>query len=55
MEVSVDINEVENFILSDKFRDYLLNNTTDFGVAAFILQSLLDKIKEVKEEKNYGN
>lgn len=50
MELSVDIEEVKKFILSDDFRDYLLNNTTDFGVAAFILQSLLNAVDE--EEKN---
>ena len=50
MEVSVDINEVEKFIISDDFREYLLNNTPEFGVAAFILQSLLDAIDEAKEK-----
>ncbi len=49
MEVSVDIKEVENFVLSDNFKDFLLNNTTDFGVAAFILQSLLEAINKIKE------
>ena len=55
MEVSIDINEVENFVVSEKFKNFLLDNTTDFGVAVFILQSLLDKIDEIKEENNYGN
>ncbi len=49
MEVSVDIKEVEKFITNEKFTNFLLKNTTDFGVAAFILQSLLDAIKEAKE------
>lgn len=49
MEVSVDIENVEEFITSDKFRDFLLNNTTDFGTAAFILQTLLDAINDLKE------
>ena len=48
MEISVDIEEVENFILSDKFRDFLLDNTT-FGTAAFVLQSLLNAVDEAKE------
>lgn len=50
MEVSVNIEDVENFILSDNFRNFLLENTTDFGTAAFILQTLLDTIDNVKKE-----
>lgn len=48
MEISIDINNIENFVLSDKFRDFLLSNTIDFGTAAFVLQTLLDKIDEIK-------
>ena len=46
--MEIDIGNVENFVLSDKFRDFLLSNTTDFGTAAFVLQTLLDKIDEIK-------
>lgn len=49
MEVSVDIKEVEEFITNEKFTKFLLENTTDFGVAAFILQSLLSAVEEAKE------
>lgn len=48
MVVKIDIDNVEAFVTSDKFRDFLLNNTTDFGTAAFVLQTLLDKIDEIK-------
>ena len=48
MEIDVDIKEVETFVTSDKFRNFLLSNTTDFGTAAFVLQTLLEKIDEVK-------
>lgn len=48
MTIDVDIEEVEKFIMSDKFRDFLLSNTSDFGVAAFILQSLLNDVDEVR-------
>ena len=48
MEMTVDIDNVENFVISDKFRNFLLSNTTDFGTAAFVLQTLLDKIDEIK-------
>ena len=48
MTVDVDIEEVEKFILSDDFRDYLLSNTADFGVAAFILQSLVNAVDDAR-------
>ena len=54
MEISVDIEKVEQFILSDKFRDFILNEQNDFGVAAFILQTLLDEIDEVKRRQSNG-
>ena len=49
MECSVDLEQAEKFITSDKFTKFLLNNTTDFGVAAFIMQSLLDALQQAKE------
>lgn len=50
MEVSVNIEDVEKFITNEKFTDFLLKNTTDFGVAAFIMQSLLDAIEDAKRK-----
>lgn len=44
MEVTLE--DVREFVKSDKFAQFLLNNTTDFVVAAFILQSLLDIVEE---------
>lgn len=51
-EMSVSLEEVREFIESDKFVQFLLNNTTDFGVAAFVLQSIDDKLKEYKNGNN---
>lgn len=51
METKINLVDVENFITSDKFTQFLLSNTTDFGTAAFILQALFDKINEIKESK----
>lgn len=50
MEVSVDIKEVEKFITNEKFTKFLLENTADFEVAAFIMQSLLDAIEDAKRK-----
>ena len=49
MTMSIDTENIKDFIYSDKFRDFLLSNTTDFGTAAFILQTLIDKINEIEE------
>ena len=44
-EITVDLNDVKNFAESDKFLQFLLNNTTDFGTAAYILQNILDAVE----------
>jgi len=51
MNVEVDLDNVRHFILSDGFRDYLINNTTEFTTACFILQTLLDKLDEVSVDE----
>lgn len=48
--MSVNLEEIKTFIESDKFIQFLLNNTTDFAVAAFVLQALEDKINELTKE-----
>ena len=48
MTVDVDIKAVEKFVTSDKFTNFLLSNTTDFGVAAFVLQSCLEAVEAAK-------
>ena len=48
--MSVNLSEIKTFIESDKFIQFLLNNTTDFAVAAFVLQALEDKIDELTKE-----
>ena len=51
MEIMVHIDEVEAFVTSEKFTNFLVSNTTDIGTAGFILQTLLDKIDEIKSEE----
>ena len=48
MNLTVDIDNVEKFVLSDEFRNFLMSKTTNFGTAAFVLQTLLEKIDELK-------
>lgn len=44
-EVRVDLDEVKAFVESEKFTQFLLSNTTDFGTAAYILQTVLDAVE----------
>lgn len=50
MNISVDLQEVENFILSDEFKQFIIDNNTDFAVPCFIIQTLLEKINELRKE-----
>lgn len=45
MEVTIDLEEVKNFIENPDFHQYLLAHTPSFETAAFILQSLLDAVE----------
>ena len=51
--MTVNLEEVKTFVESDKFIQFLLNNTTDFCVAAYILQTLLNSLdKESEADKD---
>lgn len=58
MNIDIDIKNIEDFVKSDNFISFLQNKTTNFSTAAFILQTLLDKIDEIKKlikEQEYKN
>lgn len=48
-KMTADVKEVREFVESEKFIQFLLNNTTDFAVAAFILQAVLDRLPEEED------
>ena len=51
MDVNIhDIKDAERVVTSDEFTQLLLNKTTSFAAAAFILQTLLDAIKDAKKQ-----
>ena len=37
MDVEINLEDVEAFVTNSEFHRFLLDNTTDFAVAAFIL------------------
>ena len=45
--VDVDLDDVQQFT-ENELSAFLVNNTTDFGTAAFILQSVLNAIEEAR-------
>lgn len=47
-EISIDLNEVEDYVTSDKFTQFLLNTTTNFGTAAFVLQEVMNAVQRAK-------
>lgn len=52
MECICDLNDIKEFVSSDKFTNFLVNNTTDVGTAVFILQTLIEKIDELEKEED---
>lgn len=50
IDMTVNLKDVKEFIKSQKFTQFLLNNTTNFSTAAFIFQTLLDKVEELDAE-----
>lgn len=53
MQVSIDrevLDEVESTVTNDEFVQYLLSHTVNFGSAALIIQTMLDKVAELREK-----
>lgn len=49
MEINCNLDNIKEFVSSDKFTSFLVNNTTDIGTAAFVLQTLLDRIEKIEK------
>ena len=47
-DITVDLDEVENYVTSDKFTQFLVNTTTNFGTAAFVLQEVMNAVQRAK-------
>lgn len=50
MEMEVDIGRLKDFV-NKELPNILMENSTDFSVVVFILQTILNKIKELEEEE----
>lgn len=53
MQVQIDrevLDEVEDTVTADEFVQYLLSHTVNFGSCALIVQTILDKVTELREK-----
>ena len=50
MEMSANMDNVKEFIENEEFHQFLLSHTTNFGTAAWVLQTLLDAYEEAEEK-----
>ena len=48
MEMTVNLIDAEEFVKSEKFTRFLLDNTTDFSTAGFILTVLFNEIDRLR-------
>lgn len=51
MEITLNLDNIVNFVNSEDFAQYLLANTTDFGTAAWVLQTLLDALENLVDNQ----
>lgn len=52
MNIDVDLKNVREFVESEKFTTFLTSNTTDFGTAAFVLQTVLNELNKAENPNN---
>lgn len=48
-ELTIDLEEVKEYIESNKFTRFLLDTSPSFETAAFVLQSLLNAVDDAKQ------
>ena len=51
-EITVDIDEIAEFIENEDFINYMLEHTKDMSVPAFILQATYNELDRIKKEGN---
>ena len=54
-EMTIDLDEVKEFIVSRAFTQFLLDAAPSFGCAAFVLQKLMDALDEAVQSLDNSN
>ena len=56
LTVTLDLNKAEEYVRSEKFVNALRSSTDDLAIIGLVMQSVQEKIKELKEEtENNGS
>ena len=56
LTVTLDLNKAEEYVRSEKFVNALRSSTDDLAIIGLVMQSVQEKIKELKEEtENTGS
>lgn len=50
MEMTINLENIREFIEGEDFHQFLVSHTYDFGTAAWVLQTLLDAYSEAEEK-----
>lgn len=50
LDMIVNLEDVKEFIENEKFHQFLLSNTSDFAVAGWVLQTLLDALDDANKQ-----
>lgn len=50
LDMIVNLEDVKEFIENEKFHQFLLSNTSDFAVAGWVLQTLLDALNDANKQ-----
>lgn len=50
-EITVDIDEIIEFIKNEDFINYMLEHTEDISVPAFILQATYNELNRIEERR----
>ena len=50
MEMTVNLENIKEFIEGEEFHHFLVSHTYDFGTAAWVLQTLLEAYSEAEEK-----
>ena len=54
-EITIDLQEVKDYIVNPDFSKFLLDTAPSFGCAAFVLQTLLNAVEEAAQSIDNSN
>ena len=49
MDITIDLQEIKDYVENPKFTRFLLDSTPSFECASFVLQALLDAVEQASQ------